>query len=102
MEEAYLDDIESNIEANIFTSWLYSYSNEDSEEHKIYDLSKKFNTDFKTVIKSVNHDLKNDYYKSLDENQLIGILNTLKLHEESIANQIQIEIIKNILNERKG
>lgn len=102
MEEAYSNDIEHNIKADIFTSWLYLYSDEDSDEHKIYDLSKKFNTDFKTVIKSIYSELKNDYLKTLNKNQLKGILNTLSLHKESISNQIQIEIIQEILNERKS
>lgn len=100
MEEAYLDDIEQNIESDIFSMWLHSYSNEESDEYKINDLAKRFNVAIETVIKSVKNELKIDYLKSLTENELKGMYSTLKLHEESLGNKVQMEIIKSVLNDR--
>lgn len=100
MEEAYLDDIEKNIESDIYSIWLHSYSNDESDEYKIIDIAKRFNVPFETVIKSVKEELKTDYSKSLTERELKGMHSTLKLHEDSLGNKIQMEIIKSILNDR--
>lgn|SRR5690554_6927479 len=100
MEEAYIDDIEQNIESDIFSMWLHSYSDEESDDYKIIDLAKRFNTSIETVIKSVKNELKSDYLESLTESELKGMYSTLKLHEESIGNKVQMEIIKSILNDR--
>ncbi|MGC4129724.1 MAG: hypothetical protein QM564_09250 [Bergeyella sp.] len=100
MEEAHFNDIEHNIESDIFSTWLHSYSEDDNDEYKIFDLAKRFDTSIENVVKSVKSELKTDYLKTLTETELNGMISTLKLHEESLGNKIQIEIIKSILNDR--
>jgi hypothetical protein len=100
MEEAYMDDAIESIESDILIHWLYSHDESDTDEYKIFDLSKKFKVPTKTVVEVVKGSLKTDYQKSLSTKELKGIYSTLKLHEDSEANKLQMEIIQSILNER--
>ncbi len=100
MEEAYMEDVNESIESSIFSLWLNSYSENDTDEYKIFDLSKRFNVPTKTVIEVVKDDLKTDYLKTLSSKELKGMYSTLKIHEESSANKLQMEIINCVLNER--
>lgn len=102
MEEAYMDDINESIENDIFTSWLYSYDDEDFDEYKIFDLAKKFKVSTKKVIAIVKDELNNSYLKSLSVKELNGLYGTLKIHQESAGNRLQMEIIKSILDDRSN
>lgn len=100
MEEAYMEDINESIENDIYSLWLNSYNEIETDEFKIFDLSKRFNVSTKTVIEIVKDELKTEYLKSISTSELNGMYSTLKIHEESSANKLQMEIIKSVLNDR--
>lgn len=100
MEEAYMEDINESIKNDIYSLWLNSYNQTDTDEFKIFDLSNKFKVATKKVVEIVKNELKTEYLKSISTNELKRIYSTLKIHEESSANKLQMEIIKSALNDR--
>ena len=100
MEEAYSGDINENIENDIYSLWLNAYSKDDYDEFKISDLAKRFNVPIRKIIEVVKDDLKTDYLKILSTDELRKLYATLKLHEESAGNKLQMEVIRSIINDR--
>lgn len=49
-----MEEVNESMESSIFSLWLNSYSENDTDEYKIFDLSKRFNVPTKTVIEVVN------------------------------------------------
>lgn len=91
---------DENIESAILSLWLNSYLENDWDDFKIVDLSKRFNVSIKFIIDVVKDELKTDYLKMLSTKELKGMYSTFKIHEESLGNKIQMAIIKSILGDR--
>ncbi len=107
-EHGYMDDAINDIEADIFSQWLYYTPKDTSNEKKITDIAILFDLP-KEVIESIINDHGKidqptfdnfDYLSSLSTAELNGIYKVLaRFGKNSIEHNLMSKI-ENIVNER--